>query len=234
MNEETTLTRRQRAVLEHLREMAADGQQPPTLDEMCEALGLRSRGSLHKHVTALVDAGFVMPMAGQQRGVRLTPVAVMAGAASVAGPSRVESLRTTSPDPVTLPPSERGEFDLPLLGAIAAGRPIEAIAGEESVSVPPSLRTGRPCYVLKVRGDSMVEDGILDGDMVVIERRDHAHNGEIVVALVDGEEATLKRILQRPDEVVLCPANSTMEAMRFAPERVSIQGVVVGQMRRYQ
>ena len=80
----------------------------------------------------------------------------------------------------------------------------------------------------------MVEDGILDGDMVVIERRDHAHNGEIVVALVDGEEATLKRILQRPDEVVLCPANSTMEAMRFTPDRVSIQGVVVGQMRRYQ
>jgi repressor LexA len=122
---------------------------------------------------------------------------------------------------------------LPLYGYIAAGSPIEAISNPESIDVPAQLRTPNPCYVLEVRGDSMIEEGILDGDWVVIEHRDRARNGEIVVALVDGEEATLKRLEQRPDEVILHPANSSLSAMHFNPEQVQIQGVLVGQMRRY-
>jgi repressor LexA len=204
MSEYEKLTRRQRAVLDYLIEQAALNVEAPTLDELCDALGLRSRGSMHKHVMALIDAGFVEPMGRKQRGVRLT-----------------EDLESFD------------DGQLPLLGAIAAGRPIEAIRGQERIDVPQSLRSGRPCYVLKVRGDSMIEDGILDGDFVVIEQRGDAQNGDIVVALIDEEEATLKRILQRPTEVVLCPANSDMEAMHFAPARVRIQGVVVGQMRQY-
>ena len=198
------LTRRQRAVLDYLRENEDRFVDAPTLDELCDAMGLSSRGSMHKHVMALIDTGFVEPMDRKQRGVRLR-----------------ES------------DEEVGERDLPLLGAIAAGRPIEAIAGPDVIDVPASLRSAKPCYVLKVRGDSMIEDGILDGDYVVIEQRGNANNGDIVVALIDEEEATLKRILQRPGEVVLCPANSEMEAMHFTPERVRIQGVVVGQMRQY-
>ena len=99
--------------------------------------------------------------------------------------------------------------------------------------MPTQLRTPNPCYVLEVRGDSMIEEGILDGDWVVIEHREQARNGEIVVALVDGEEATLKRLEQRSNEVVLHPANSSLSAMHFSPEQVRIQGVLVGQMRRY-
>ncbi len=198
------LTRRQQAILDHLCERHLRGEPPPTLDQLCEAMALRSRGSMHKHVQALIQAGLVRPMEGKQRGVRLTA------------------------------PPERPPEQLPLFGYIAAGRPIEAIETPEHIEVPPSLRTDRPCYVLQVRGDSMIEDGILDGDWVVVEQRDHARDGEVVVALVDDSDATLKRITQRPGQVILTPANSSMEPMVYAPERVRIQGVVVGQMRAYR
>jgi len=122
---------------------------------------------------------------------------------------------------------------LPLLGKIAAGHPIEAVTNDEHLAVPPNLRSNDNCYVLQVQGDSMVDDGILDGDWIIVEPRQQAINGQVVVAMVDGSEATVKRILQRPDSVVLIPANSAMEPMYFAPDRVQIQGVVVGQMRSY-
>ena len=200
-----TLTRRQLEIYEFLKERLDDFPHPPTLDELCEALGLSSRGSLHKQVQALIEAGLVEPMNHLRRGIRLTPTD---------GPAEPDGL--------------------PLLGFIAAGRPIEAVSTPQTVQVPPALRTGRDCYVLQVRGDSMVDEGILDGDWVVIEQRDHARNGEIVVALVDGSEATLKRIEQRPGKVVLHPANATMKPLVFKPDQVQIQGVLVGQMRRYQ
>ena len=173
---------------------------------MCDALGLSSRGSLHKQIQALIEAGLVEPMHNLRRGIRLA-----------------EAL-----------PEARADSDaLPLYGYIAAGQPIEAIRNPETIEVPAQLRTPNPCYVLEVRGDSMVDEGILDGDWVVIEHRDQARNGEIVVALVDGEEATLKRLEKKPHEVVLHPANSTLSAMHFSPDRIQIQGVLVGQMRRY-
>ena len=197
------LTPRQEQILDVLRENAGQFEHPPTLEKLCALLGLRSRGSLHKHVQALIRAGFVEPMAGQHRGIRLIE-------------------------------DEPTEDSLPLLGRIAAGRPIEALPQPEQIQVPPYLRTDKPCYVLQVVGDSMREAGILDGDYVVIEQRDHARNGEIVVALVRGEEATLKRILQEPGRTVLYPENSTMEAMEFHPDEVQIQGVLVGQMRSYR
>lgn len=206
------LTRRQQEILDFLRRHAQSFEHPPTLDELCRALGLASRGSLHKHIRALVEAGLVEPMQGRQRGVRLTARAWAE-----------EADRT---------PAE--EDALPWLGTIAAGRPLEAVENPESVQVPSWLRTRGRCYVLKVRGDSMIEDGILDGDWVVVEQRETARNGEIVVALIDGWEATLKRIEQHPDRVVLHPANSALEPMIYEPHRVQIRGVVVGQMRRYR
>jgi repressor LexA len=197
------LTRRQHEILDVLRDQAEQFAYPPTLDQLCALLGLRSRGSLHKHVQALVAAGFIEPMDGQHRGIRLVEQA----------------------------PADEG---LPLLGTIAAGRPIEAVPEPDSIQVPPQLRTDRPCYVLRVRGDSMREAGILDGDYVVIEQRETARDGEIVVALVQGEEVTLKRILQQPGRTLLYPANSAMEALELDPDDVQIQGVLVGQMRSYR
>jgi repressor LexA len=197
------LTRRQRAVLESIRESRRRQAHAPTLDELCRSLGLRSRGSLHKHIQALVEAGYVEPLSGKQRGLRLCE------------------------------PTENDALPLPLLGRIAAGRPIEALPDAQELDVPRQLRTKGRCYVLQVRGDSMVDEGILDGDWVVIEERDHARDGEIVVALIDGEEATLKRIEQLPGACILHPANPDLEPLCYAPERVRIQGVVVGQMRAY-
>ncbi|MCG8429103.1 MAG: transcriptional repressor LexA, partial [Chromatiales bacterium] len=123
--------------------------------------------------------------------------------------------------------------ELPMLGYIAAGRPIEAINHQETMQVPDFLRTEKPCYVLTVKGDSMIEEGIFDGDQIIIEQRNSARNGEIVVALIDGADATLKRIEQTPGKVVLHPANASMKPMHYAPEQVEIQGILVGQMRRY-
>jgi repressor LexA len=123
------------------------------------------------------------------------------------------------------------EVELPFLGYIAAGKPIEAIENPEPVCLAAWTRGGRECYVLGVKGESMIEDGILDGDWVVIERRDWAHDGEVVVALIDGSEATLKRIEQRAGKVTLHPANSGMSPISYPPDRVTIQGVVIGLIR---
>ncbi|OIP07645.1 MAG: repressor LexA [Betaproteobacteria bacterium CG2_30_68_42] len=192
------LTRRQQAVYEFLVTHREEFPHPPSLDELAAAMGLSSRGSLHKHVRALVQAALVEPMEQRRRGIRLTA---------------------------------REQAGLPLLGRIAAGRPIEAIPDARAVEVPDFLRGRGRCYVLDVRGDSMRDEGILDGDLVVIEARSHARNGEIVVALIDGAEATLKRIEQRPGEVILHPANPAFEPLRLRPEQVAVQGVVTGLMR---
>lgn len=204
MRDTVTLTRRQRSIHDYLLARHESGDPPPTLDTLCDELGLRSRGSMHAQVKALVDAGLVEPMGGKQRGVRVCAV------------------------------GQEEPTQLALLGSIAAGRPIEAVEIPEQMDVPAHLRTDKSCYVLRVKGDSMIEDGILDGDCVVIESRGYARNGEIVVALIDGMDATLKRIYQRPNEVVLAPANAGMKAISMPPERVTIQGVVVGQMRSYR
>ncbi len=201
------LTRKQREVYQYLvdhQETFRDA--PPTLDQLCHHLGLKSRGSLHKHIHALIDVGLLEPIEGLHRGIRLKQE-------SAAEEEHVDTL--------------------PFVGKIAAGLPIEAIEDSERIEVPAQLRTTNTCYVLQVEGDSMIEEGILDGDHVVIEQRNSARNGQIVVALIEGEEATLKTLEQRPGEVVLHPANATMEPFHYNPDQVQIQGVLVGQMRRY-
>lgn len=204
------LTRRQREIFDFLCENHANFAYPPTLEALCAALGMASRGSLYKHVTALIDAGLVEPFLGnKQGGVRLTEMAL--------GLSR----------------SNR-QHSLPLVGRIAAGRPLEAVENIQYMTVPEALHTDKPCYVLQIKGDSMIEAGIFDGDWVVIEQRSYADNGEIVVALIDQSEATLKYIQQTRDSVLLVPANAGMQAMAYRPDQVAIQGVVVGQMRSYR
>ncbi len=197
------LTRKQREIYDFLVNQE-QFIQAPTLEELCKLLGLSSRGSLHKHIQALINAGLVEPVNRKQRGIRII--------------KEVDAV-----------PNE-----LPMLGYIAAGKPIEAIENPESISVPENLRGSSACFVLQVKGESMIEDGILDGDWVVIEPCNHACNGEIVVALIDKHEATLKHILQYPGKIILQPANQNMAAMNYSPDRIEIQGVLVGQMRSYR
>jgi repressor LexA len=203
------LTRRQREIFNFLRDNYESFAYPPSLDELCAALGMASRGSLYKHIMALIKAGLVEPFTGnKQGGVRL-------------------SAQAQSDDAT----SEQG---LPFVGLIAAGKPIEALETISYMTVPDALKTDKPCFVLQVKGDSMIEAGIFDGDWVVIEQRDYASNGEIVVALIENSEATLKYIEQTAEHVFLLPANANMTALSYRPEQVAIQGVLVGQMRSYR
>lgn len=204
------LTRKQQEVFDFLLQNQDQFAHPPTLEELCTAIGLKSRGSLHNHIKALIKENLIEEPGRKQRGIRLTEYAK---------------------EMINRPPDDQNV--LPFVGFIAAGRPIEAIENITYMAIPEQLKTQKPCYVLKVKGDSMLEEGIYDGDWVIIEQRSHARNGEIVVALVNKAEATLKFIEQYPHEVLLIPANSKMEAMRYHPEQVEIQGVLVGQMRSY-
>ncbi|MFZ2172317.1 MAG: transcriptional repressor LexA [Methylococcaceae bacterium] len=203
------LTRRQREIFNYLRDNYESFAYPPSLDELCAALGMASRGSMYKHIMALIKAGLVEPFTGnKQGGVRL-------------------SAQAQSDEAI----SEQG---LPFVGSIAAGKPIEALETISYMTVPDALKTDNPCFVLQVKGDSMIEAGIFDGDWVVIEQRDYAINGEIVVALIENSEATLKYIEQTAEHVLLLPANASMTALSYRPEQVEIQGVLVGQMRSYR
>jgi repressor LexA len=196
------LTRRQQDIYDYLHNNAESFVHPPTYDELCQQLGLSSRGSLHKHIQALIEAGLVEPMEGRW-GIRLVEW-------------------------------EQVDGGIPHLGAIAAGRPIQAIPQPEFLPVPDFLLSKRPCYALTVKGESMIEAGIMDGDLVIIEKRDTARNGEIVVALINNEEATLKRQQNNHDgTVTLIPENRAMEPMTYPAEQVQIQGVLVSLLRRY-
>jgi repressor LexA len=203
------LTRRQKEIFDFLRSNHEKFPLPPILDELCAALVMASSGSLHKHISALIVAGLVEPFAGnKQEGIRL--------------------IAQAQRDYVAC------DHALPFVGKIAAGQPIEALENINYVAVSDMLKSDKPCYVLQIKGDSMVEAGIADGDWVVIEQRSYANNGEIVVALIEKSEATLKYIEQSPNKVMLLPANASMEAMAYRPEQVEIQGVLVGQMRSYR
>lgn len=205
----SSLTRKQQELFDFLVQNQSTFVHPPTLEELCLAIGVKSRGSLHTHIKALIDANLVEAPERKQRGIRLT-----------------EFAKTVANHP-------EDSNGLPFVGTIAAGKPIEAIESITYMPIPEQLKSQKPCYVLKVKGDSMIDSGIFDGDWVIIEQRSHARNGEIVVALVDKSEATLKYIEQYPHEVLLIPANSQMQAMHYKPEQVEIQGVLVGQMRSY-
>jgi repressor LexA len=197
------LTATQHKTLDFIRQYLATQGYAPSLEEIAKGIGIRSKGTAHRHVQALAKAGHVRLIAGRKRGIQLT-----------AEPAD-SSLR------------------LPLLGRIAAGRPIEAIPDQESLDLIDYL-LGPDRYALQVKGDSMIEAGILDGDLVIVKRQEHADDNQIVVALIDGEEATLKRLRHQPDgRILLLAENPRLLPLSYAAERVRIQGVLVGQLRRY-
>lgn len=202
------LTERQKQILDFIRQHVETRGVAPTHREICERFGYSSYGTVHKHLKLLEQKGFLRRHWNQKRGVEL------------ADPS----------DEGRGPQSE----ELPFLGRIAAGRPIESVATDERVPVPPHLLSGRATehYVLKVQGESMIDEGIHDGDFVVVLQRQEARAGEMVVALVE-DEVTLKRFFPEGATVRLQPANPSMEPIIVAADTVRVQGIVVGLMRRF-
>ena len=198
------LTDQQRHVLDFIERYSAIHAVTPKLQEIADAIGISSRGVAHRYVQALVEAGYLETQSGRHRGIRLLK---------------------NNP--------HRAELSLPLLGRIAAGRPIEAISGHDELDL--SEFFGKDNFAIQVKGDSMIEAGILDGDTVIIRFRETANDGDIVVALIDESETTLKRF-KRSDQgkyIKLIPANSSMEPMVYEAARVRIQGVLIGQLRKY-
>jgi len=177
----------------------------PTVAEIAKGIHIKSTGVAHRYITALADEGYLHLIPGKRRNIELTELSKAA--------------------------SNEENFSLPLLGRIAAGQPIEAIPGVESIDLARML-LGNDRYVLKVSGDSMIEEGIFDGDLVVCAHATRANNGEIVVALIDDEAATLKRFYHdQKGNVILQPANANHAAMEFPAQRVKIQGVMIGLLR---
>jgi repressor LexA len=202
------LTERQRDILEFIRGFQKEHGVAPTHREICDHFGFSSYGTVYKHLSLLEKKGLIRRDWNQKRGVELVE----------------------KPEPAAV--AQRGVRELPLFGYIAAGRPIDVDVSDEMISVPEQLTTRGDNYVLRVRGDSMIDDGIFDGDLVVIARRERADNGEMVVASINGE-VTLKRFYFEGERIRLQPANSMMNPI-FAPSRdVAVQGVVVGLMRRF-
>lgn len=230
------LTRKQHELLMFIHERIQETGVSPSFDEMKEALDLASKSGIHRLITALEERGFIRRLAHRARALEVTKLPEQATAGAPRGragfkPDVIEGGGGLSAS-VSAPANDTRE--LPLLGKIAAGTPIAAIQHEQDrLPVPESLLGKGDHYLLEIEGDSMIEAGILNGDLVVIRRGDTANNGEIVVALVEGEEATLKRLRRKGASVALEPANRLYETRIFGPDQVQVQGRLVGLMRRY-
>ncbi len=211
----------------------------PSFDEMKEALGLKSKSGIHRLISALEERGFIRRMAHRARALEVLrlPDAALPGARGREEQSGFTPRVISGPFGATTSRSGSASLDvasIPLYGRIAAGTPIEALRDPSTtVEVPVTMMDRGEHFALEVAGDSMVEAGILDGDTAIIQRADTADNGEIVVALVDNEEATLKRLRRRGNSVALEPANEAYETRIFPPDRVRVQGRLIGLMRRY-
>ncbi|MPZ18604.1 MAG: transcriptional repressor LexA [Luteitalea sp.] len=198
------LTKRQREILDFLHEFIQQHGYAPSLEEVGRRFGLSSLATVHKHLTNLQEKGCIKRMWNRSRSVELMPTRV----------------------------SDR-VVELPLLGYVAAGAPIEAIATNEGFAVPHTFVGRQETYVLRVRGDSMIDEHIRDGDFVIVEDRKTAENGEMVIALLNGSEATLKKFYREDGQIRLQPANPMMKPILVSADNVEIQGVVIGVMRRY-
>ena len=229
------LTRKQHELLMFIHERLKETGVSPSFDEMKEALDLASKSGIHRLITALEERGFLRRLPHRARAlevVRLPEQATTAAPARGRQPFRpqvVEGARAAAEPMVA-----NDVRELPVLGRIAAGVPIEAIQHErDRIAVPEALLGAGEHYVLEVQGDSMINAGILDGDQVLIRRTDTAQSGDIVVALVMGEEATLKRLRRKGGSIALEAANPNYETRILGPDQVQVQGKLVGLIRRY-
>jgi repressor LexA len=227
------LTKKQHQLLMFIHQrMQLDGV-APSFDEMKEALDLKSKSGIHRLITALEERGFLRRLPHRARALEIMKLPDNAEPVESSSVSNVVSGAFKSPNPAPANDTD-DNVDIPLYGKIAAGMPIEALANpSEHIGVPPSLLGRGDHFALTIEGDSMIDAGILDGDTVIIQRGDTAENGTIVVALVDDEEATLKRLRRKGESIALEPANPSYETRIFGPDRVQVQGKLVGLLRRY-
>ncbi len=215
------LTAKQRELLLFIDGRLKESGISPSFDEMREALDLKSKSGVHRLISALEERGFIRRLPNRARALEIVKL-----------PDTRPSATVTPIRPVTPAPAN-DVMDIPLHGRIAAGTPIEALQGNENFSVPAALLGPGEHYALEVAGDSMVEEGILDGDFALIRKVDSARDGEIVVALIDNEEATLKTYRREGRMIRLDPANSRYEPQRYDESRVQIQGRLAGLIRGY-
>ncbi|GCE79239.1 transcriptional repressor LexA [Komagataeibacter oboediens] len=202
----------------------------PSFDEMKDALGLRSKSGIHRLISALEERGFLHRRHHRARALEILRLPDI----DVPPPPAPSDSPTPVPDNVPAPAILAGVVDVPFVGRIAAGNPIEAITPETTrITVPADMLGKASHYALEVTGDSMQEAGILDGDMVIIREGTQASDGQIVVALIDGEEVTLKRLRREGGDIALVPANSLYETRVLPAGRVSVQGTLAGLIRRY-
>ena len=219
------LTAKQHELLMFIDRRLKDGGISPSFDEMREALDLKSKSGVHRLISALEERGFIRRLPNRARALEVVKVPETRSAS-------VTPIRPAATAPVA-PAAANDTIEIPLHGRIAAGTPIEALQGTECFPVPAALLGPGEHYALEVSGDSMVEEGILDGDFALIRKADTARDGEIVVALVDNEEATLKTFRREGRMIRLDPANSRYEPQRYEEGRVQIQGRLAGLIRRY-
>jgi repressor LexA len=219
------LTRKQHELICFISDRLAETGVSPSFEEMKEALDLKSKSGVHRLISALEERQFIRRLPNRARALEVLKV-----------PERGDVARKTPAPPANiraLPEPANDVIEIPLHGRIAAGVPIEAFEGSSMLAVPAALLGGGEHYALEVSGDSMVEAGILDGDYALIRRADTARDGEIVVALIDDSEATLKYFRREGAMVRLDPANRAYDAQRYSPAQVRVQGKLAGLLRRY-
>ncbi|RIJ26224.1 transcriptional repressor LexA [Henriciella barbarensis] len=225
------LTNKQKELLLFIHERIKRDGVSPSFDEMKEALNLASKSGIHRLITALEERGFIKRLANRARALE---VLKLPDSAAPSAPPRGRQVFRPSVVGNAMPAPTMSGRTIPVLGRIAAGVPIEAIQHETSRIHPPAdLPEGDEHFALEVKGDSMIDAGIHDGDLVILKRTEDAHSGDIVVALIDEEEATLKRLRKKGASIALEAANPAYETRIFGPDRVRIQGRLVALVRRY-
>ncbi len=240
MAEQPPLTHLETRVLSAIDQHISARGESPTIAELAQSLRLKSKGTVHRYVQSLIEKGRLSRAGTGWRGLRLvsdaadSQVGLSKSTHGYANKAMVERLDNVHHF-LSLPEARlsSGDFRIPLLGRIAAGQPIEAIDRQDHLNLAEFL-IGPDRYALRVSGDSMIDAGILDGDTVILRKTDQVRSGDIVVALIDSQEATLKRLGQCTDGMVeLIPENKSMQTMHYSTERISFQGVLVGQLRSY-
>jgi repressor LexA len=232
------LTRKQHELLRFIHERLRESGVPPSFDEMKDALDLKSKSGIHRLITALEERGFIRRLPNRARALEVIRLPESVSGGPPRGrfnPSVVEGglARAKAPAAPAADNSNKAVM-VPVMGRIAAGTPISAIQNRShSVPMAPEFLAGGDHYALEVRGDSMIEAGILEGDLVVIRKQDTANTGDVVVALIDDEEATLKRFRRRGSSIALEAANPSYETRVLGPDRVKIQGKLISLVRRY-
>ena len=236
------LTRKQHELLMFIHERMKESGIPPSFDEMKDALDLASKSGIHRLITALEERGFIRRLPNRARALEVVKLPdsmnpAMGGRKAKFEPSVIEgNLGKVASPPARVSAGEdyARPVSIPVMGRIAAGTPIEAIqTHSHTILVPPEMLGAGEHYALEVRGDSMIDAGIFDQDTVLIKKQDQASSGDIIVALVDDEEATLKRLRRKGNTIALEAANPAYETRIFPPERVKVQGRLVGLLRRY-